>query len=285
MIYVLYHAQCTDGFCAAYIASKKLGFFNVEYIPVSHSEPCPELEDGSEVYIIDFAYDRETLLSLNSRMKKLEVLDHHKTARDDLAGLDFCTFDMDRSGARLSYDRFFPNNEEPVLGLLASYVQDVDLWQHKMPNTREICQIIYSTRKEFDWYEVLFIKMKLNLPALIEEGRSQLGVVDNITRTIELSTFDIDFKDPRDGMVYKVPVINGDLFVSQACNHIIEWRTDAKFCAAFNFKGPNQVKWSLRSRGDFDVAELAKAFGGGGHRAAAGFNQSLSSFTLLLGGW
>ena len=32
-----------------------------------------------------------------------------------------------------------------------------------------------------------------------------------------------------------------------------------------------QRKWSLRSNGDFDVAEFAKIWGGGGHKKAAGF--------------
>ena len=33
----------------------------------------------------------------------------------------------------------------------------------------------------------------------------------------------------------------------------------------------NRFQYSLRSRGDFDVSEIAKKFGGGGHKNAAGF--------------
>jgi phosphoesterase RecJ-like protein len=39
---------------------------------------------------------------------------------------------------------------------------------------------------------------------------------------------------------------------------------------------PGVVKGSLRSRGIVDVAEIASAFGGGGHRNAAGFTTGLS---------
>jgi len=35
--------------------------------------------------------------------------------------------------------------------------------------------------------------------------------------------------------------------------------------------GPNQYKVSLRSKGEVDVALVSMAFGGGGHRNAAGF--------------
>lgn len=38
---------------------------------------------------------------------------------------------------------------------------------------------------------------------------------------------------------------------------------------------PGKVRASLRSRGDFDVAEVARDFGGGGHRNAAGCNFDL----------
>ena len=39
---------------------------------------------------------------------------------------------------------------------------------------------------------------------------------------------------------------------------------------------PGTLKGSLRSRGDVDVAVIAAAFGGGGHRNAAGFTSNLS---------
>ena len=41
----------------------------------------------------------------------------------------------------------------------------------------------------------------------------------------------------------------------------------------------NKAKVSLRSNGDYDVSAIAKCFGGGGHRNAAGF--SVDILTLL----
>ena len=43
----------------------------------------------------------------------------------------------------------------------------------------------------------------------------------------------------------------------------------------------NKVKCSLRSNGDYDVSAIAKAFGGGGHKNAAGFETDID--TLM--GW
>lgn len=33
------------------------------------------------------------------------------------------------------------------------------------------------------------------------------------------------------------------------------------------------LQWGTRSRGGFDVSEVAKALGGGGHKAAAGWTE------------
>jgi single-stranded DNA-specific DHH superfamily exonuclease len=41
------------------------------------------------------------------------------------------------------------------------------------------------------------------------------------------------------------------------------------------------VKFSLRSNGDFDVSGIAKQFGGGGHKNAAGFVISREAIDLL----
>ena len=43
----------------------------------------------------------------------------------------------------------------------------------------------------------------------------------------------------------------------------------------------NRVKCSLRSNGEYDVSAIARAFGGGGHRNAAGFEIDIQ--TLM--GW
>ena len=95
---VLYHAGCHDGFGAAWAAHQKFGD-SAEYTAVQYGQDPPNIEAGSEVYIVDFSYPRPILEALNKKMSKLVVLDHHDTARKELEGLDYATFDMDKSGA------------------------------------------------------------------------------------------------------------------------------------------------------------------------------------------
>lgn len=49
---VLYHANCWDGFCAAWIARKALGECN--FVPVQYGQDPPEV-GNREVYILDFS--------------------------------------------------------------------------------------------------------------------------------------------------------------------------------------------------------------------------------------
>ena len=53
-IYTLYHNNCPDGFGSALAAYLKFGDKS-EYIGVKHQQDPPEMEPGSEVYILDFS--------------------------------------------------------------------------------------------------------------------------------------------------------------------------------------------------------------------------------------
>lgn len=83
-IYVLYHAACHDGFGAAYAAWKKFGD-SAKYVATSDRVRYPEfIPDGSEVYLLDFAFGREVIDALRVKMSRVMILDHHVTIQKDL---------------------------------------------------------------------------------------------------------------------------------------------------------------------------------------------------------
>jgi oligoribonuclease NrnB/cAMP/cGMP phosphodiesterase (DHH superfamily) len=150
-IFVLYHANCQDGFGAAWAARDFFGD-SATYIPVQYGDPLPEMPDGSAVYIVDFSYDRATLEALSTRVEKLVVLDHHKTAKAELDGLPFATFDMNKSGAVLTWEYFNPGEPPPALLL---YIQDRDLWRWKLPDSREISAALTLEPRDFRHWDRL----------------------------------------------------------------------------------------------------------------------------------
>ena len=125
---VLYHADA-DGFGAAY-ACWKMFYEKAIYIPVQYGQPVPELPESVEdLFIVDFSYDRATCESLADKYR-LIVLDHHKSAEKELAGLDYAKFDMNKSGAVLAWEFMYAFQPVPEILL---YVLDRDLWRFELP--------------------------------------------------------------------------------------------------------------------------------------------------------
>lgn len=270
MRYVLYHGNCYDGFGAAYAAWKKLGD-GTKYIPVSYGKPPPEMPDATEIYIVDFSYDEATLLGLSSH-SKVFVLDHHKTALENLKGLLYlqdCNqnpnlwieFDMNRSGAKMTWEYFHSDESGAApYNALIEHISDRDLWKFEMPGSKEVHSALVSLPFDFEVWD------KLKVDELILEGaaclRFESSVVDKIVKGSWIGEVDGQ----------QVPMVNTAAHWSEVGHALLEKYPDAKFVAAFTvFK--EQVMWSLRSRPGFDVSAVAKKYGGGGHAQAAGFKS------------
>jgi oligoribonuclease NrnB/cAMP/cGMP phosphodiesterase (DHH superfamily) len=267
---LLYHANCPDGFGAAYSFWKKFGD-DMEYIPVKHGQPPPEGLSGKNVYIADFAYKRDILLELNEKTYSLSVIDHHISAERDLKDLDFCSFDMSHSGAYLSWVYNFP--EQPVPKLI-KYIEDRDLWIWKMPHAEEVLSAIDSYDRTFEWWDYIdsLIETQEGFDRFLNEGEAILRYKKKLVYSISENRYDINISGD------SIPVVNTPFFQSEVAGSLSE---DNKYAAAYYFDGKEFI-FSLRSSDDdIDVSEIAKTFGGGGHKKAAGF--STKSIDLLEG--
>lgn len=263
MEYVLYHANCYDGFGAAYAAWKKFGD-DAKYIPVSYGSPPPEMPMASWIYIVDFSYDRQTLLDMSVNTM-VTVLDHHKTAEDALSGLigkygnlDI-HFDMRRSGAKIAWEHFHSDQLGSCpTNRLIEHISDRDLWQFKMAGSREVHAALVSTPFDFEVWD------KLDVDELIRDGAGGLKFQSQLVKNIIDKAWRTKIAD------WTVPTVNTASSWSEVGEALLEKYPDAPFAASFTVMN-GSVMWSLRSKGDFDVSEVAKKFGGGGHKNAAGF--------------
>jgi nanoRNase/pAp phosphatase (c-di-AMP/oligoRNAs hydrolase) len=68
--------------------------------------------ENAAVYMLDISWDRKTILDLRERAKDLLIIDHHATAEKELGGLDFAIFDMNKSGAVLTWEYFFGRGDK-----------------------------------------------------------------------------------------------------------------------------------------------------------------------------
>ena len=126
-ILVLYHGNCTDGFSAAWAAWKKLGD-EAEYIGVKLDTPPDDSFVGKEVYMLDFVYDRQYLEGFIGKNKKVVAIDNHITNKDTAEMISDRLWDINHSGAVLSWKYFHPDTKVPKL---LEYVEDSDIgkWQ------------------------------------------------------------------------------------------------------------------------------------------------------------
>lgn len=253
--HILYHADCADGFGAAFSAWKVLGD-SATYIPVQHGDPPPTLPADARVAMVDFSYRREVILDIKSQVADLIILDHHTTAQDELAGLDFATFDMNKSGARMAWEFWHPGTEVPDM---IAYIEDKDLWLWNLEQSKEFSIALHSYPHDFEVWESLTAEhLKLEGVALL---RLQEQIIAQAVNRVSFQTL----------FGYSVPVVNATDFRSEIANYLCKLHPDAPFAAAYYFDKNGDQNWSLRSIGDFDVATLARQAGGGGHKNASGF--------------
>ncbi|HKN85714.1 MAG TPA: phosphohydrolase [Nitrospiraceae bacterium] len=251
---VLYHADCSDGFGAAWALWKK--FPTAEFKAVKHGYPPPLDLDGRHIVMVDFSYNRPTLETMAQQAASLQVLDHHVTAQDALAGLPFAYFDLKKSGAVLAWEWA---HQQPAPWLL-QYVQDKDLWTWSLPGSREINAALASYPYDFHVWDALRQDM------LEAEGRAILRYETELVGKIAASAVMLPFQEA------VVPVAQSSVLTSQIGERLSK---DHPFCVIWHDRDGRRY-YSLRSRDDgADVAAIAMQYGGGGHTHAAGFSIPL----------
>lgn len=261
---VIYHANCSDGFTAAWAASLALGEQNTKFIPANYGDPAPDVK-GHSAWILDFSYTRETLIKMHAEAESLLVLDHHKTAQKDLEGLGFCRFDMEHSGAWLAWTHFHEGKEVPDL---VQYIQDRDLWRWRLPKSKEISAALHSYARDFATWGMLRDRLdgtdSDDSRGLIAEGEAILRAQDWFVKSICAQARETEIAGHK-VLTVETPILQSEVGEALA--------TGRPF-AMTSFIRPDGARvHSLRSRApsEVDVSEIAKLFGGGGHARAAGY--------------
>lgn len=289
----IYHDPCDDGFGAAWAVWQRWGA-DVLYVPAAYGKAPPDVS-GKRVLIGDFSYKAPVIQALAETAHSIVILDHHKSAMEDLAQLGqmdvapepfdyLCVdaglntlameglplvipyFDMSRSGARLVWGFCHPGEMVPEL---IRYVEDRDLWRFALPDSRAFTLYLKSQPREFGtWSEVdhmlsyqdsrdeLFRAAK----AIERFYEQQIGRIRRNVRTIALAGFN-------------VPAVScpGEL-ASDVGNAMLAADPGAPFSVTYYDKAGGTRSFSLRSENSrVDVSRIAQRFGGGGHRNAAGF--------------
>jgi hypothetical protein len=288
----IYHSNCADGFMSAWIVRKALGD-GVEFHAGVYQDPPPDVT-GRDVIMTDFSYKAPVIHELAAKARTLLILDHHKTAAEDLKSLPppptgpydpdgmsswqeecgapaalHALFDMERSGAGLTWDYFNPGIPRPKL---VNHVEDRDLWRFKLDGTREIQAALFSYPYDFTTWSALVASVEADADRLICEGAAiERKHHKDITELTKVVTRPMRFRYQADysGSIV-VPMANLPYTLTSDAGHLL--CGDAHPFAGCYWDTPDGRVFSLRSRDNgADVGEIAKQYGGGGHKHASGF--------------
>tara|TARA_B100000700_G_scaffold314754_1_gene401781 strand:- start:225 stop:1118 length:894 start_codon:yes stop_codon:yes gene_type:complete len=288
----IYHGNCADGFGAAWAVRHALGD-DVEFYPGHYGHEAPDVT-GRDVILVDFSYKLDVLQDLSFKANSILILDHHKSAQEDLKGLEpvkeklgykgffdelgtWCAsqnkpligalFDMDRSGAMIAWDFF---HDEPAPKLI-QHIQDRDLWRFELPGTKEIQACVFSYPYDFELWDQL---MTRETWALEEEGSAILRKhMKDVNELIKVAAHRTTIAG------YDVPVMNAPYFYSSEAGNIMS--EGEPFAACYYETAKGRV-YSLRSKETgVDVSVIASLFGGGGHKNAAGFRIDFDKLNTL----
>lgn len=290
----IYHSPCADGFGAAWAVWRKFGD-GVRFVPGVYGTPPPDV-DGQNVVMVDFSYKAPVLSSLlrSGDVKQamtILIIDHHKTAQDDLADLKppasgydplrwrneweqasewpvRAIFDMEKSGAVLTWEFFHPS--EPVPKLL-QYIQDRDLWRFALPHSREVAAVVFSHPYDFERWSNLVLQAEdeYGFAGIVAEGAA-------IERKHHKDVAELLKQTRRTMRIGGHTVPTANLPYTMASDAAGMLADGQPFGACYFDRGDGKRQFSLRSReGGIDVSEVAKQYGGGGHRNASGFEAPL----------
>ena len=313
---VIYHADCIDGFGSAFAAWTHFGD-DACYRPLHHGETW-QMSDiaGHEVFILDFSFPPEVLERMAAAACSVTQIDHHASARlawanrlpSNESGLAVYSdpalpltiiFDLQKSGARLTWEHFQPNLPVP-LALL--HIEDQDLWRFALPHSRTFCRALRLQPFRFaTWNDLISQAASADAPRYREMLASGEAIEVFFQKEVERLAggylrmtarlrgepidalqarhhgLDIVVKDDLAWLAITGIAINASvLFASELGNLLAE--QSASFGLIWQVAGDGEVKASLRSKGSFDVAAIATRYGGGGHRNAAGFRMPLKQF-------
>jgi nanoRNase/pAp phosphatase (c-di-AMP/oligoRNAs hydrolase) len=232
---------------------------NVIFEPVAYGDPVPEYQSCDRIWIVDFSFPQEELLKIKQTTPHVILIDHHDTAKADLVGLDWAHFNNTKSGAVLTWEFVWGT---PVPELLL-YIQDRDLWQWELPDSRAVNYALRHVPKDF------YVWSNLRICDLKTDGKAMMKMADSLVssavkKAVQLRLGHID-----------VYVVNSSDFASEIGNELAS-KSPSMVGAVWHYDHAG-FHWELRSTDDGPhVGEVAKLYGGGGHANAAGFRTRVN---------
>ena len=269
------HHDDLDGLAAARVVAEFEKNFDLDrFFKANYTAELPydKIEKDEKVYIVDYSFSEPQINKLYKLLditKNIIWIDHHKSSIEaiinhpDLKEIPGLIKDG-ISGAALTY-MYLHNVEYDDIPLYLKYVSDYDCWIYKYGSSTEYfsCYMnsvdIGITSLIWD----LISNEKYFNDIVLREGAAIRRYMTNIYKDIRESyAYEVDVEG------HKALVINGNgnswLFGEAIDKYDL--------CIRWNYNGERYI-YTIFSHSNVDASKIAVKYGGGGHKAAAGYSS------------
>lgn len=294
MIRCFYHSADLDGYCSGAIV--KYRFPEAVMYPINYGDPFPwdEIQSSDEVYMVDFCLQpSEDMSKLFSELsERLTWIDHHSSALlthgEEAGEGGYCIpgiRDVRKAACELTWEYLFPDRPVPLaVKLLSLY----DSWTYRGHELEDMV-LPFQMRLRMeeldpkDWGHCAALWKELfthtPLEDLIDEGRLLLRFDQSQKdKYAQIYSFETDIPSWHDDelgnrltTVHKAIAINLGHTNSKVFDSVWD---EGKYDLMIAFVRRSDKQWNVSlysTKDDIDCGAIAKSFGGGGHKGAAGF--------------
>ncbi len=277
---VLFHYPCQDGLASGWVANyyHKIINMQIELYPVQHNHTIDinRLHNKS-VLFCDYSPSLEILNLIENVAKKITILDHHISAKKALENKSYAIFDMNKSGAGLTWEYFFPDSNVPTF---IQMIQDRDLWKWEISNSKEFTSGLFTLCDGYESYnftelfnlieDIYFSEDKFNF--CLDLGK----VISRANHNKAKSIADSASKKIDNYKGHKVCVVNCSYEHASEVGNLLSSMNSIDFAVMWTYNNLNDnYHISLRSCNKVDVSQIASEYGGGGHVNASGMTTKI----------
>ena len=296
----IYHSADLDGWMSAAIV--KHWFIQkmnnepindtIDFIGYNYGQPIPDLSEYDKVIMCDISLPKDEMIKLFENTDFIWI-DHHISAINESKHSSVILSYDDSKGIRdtkfaaceLTWKYFFPNETMPeIVRLLGRY----DCFGHRgTDEEQKVLEFQYGARQCISNYKEAYNHLidegmnyknpEINtLNVIYDKGKSIYKYLCTEAKQVYKNGFEITLQEPFVGLWgsgkdnRKFICINKERF--NPINFGIDYHKEGyDGCAAFYYDGKNWCFSLYNDNGLVDCSQIAKQYGGGGHKGASGF--------------
>jgi len=281
MIYIYYHSADDDGKTSGAIMYEALkgqdsiSLRGIDYAKYDFETECNSWDPKTDkVYLADFNFEGNMDKALDKMGENFIFIDHHKTAIEEIEGLEINGLrQVGIAACRLCWKYFFPNKPEPKSVTLIGRYDVFDL-DDEVETFQLGVSLLDLSPDSINWRTV-FKSSPEFIAETCQKGELIRKYVEIKNReTAEMSSHEINLEG------YVTVALNARGDRTRAFQSVFDPNKHEVMMSYVKMNQGDLWKVSFFSeKDDVDVSEIAKKFGGGGHANASGCE--IDSETLM----